>query len=72
METVKKISGRQGLGARGESAQRTFRAVRLICLVPLTGFPGDSDDKESVCHEGDPGSIPGWDRCPGEANGYPL
>ena len=36
METVKKISGRQGLGARGESAQRTFRAVKVICLVPLT------------------------------------
>ena len=26
----------KGLGARGESAQRTFRAVRLICLMPQT------------------------------------
>jgi len=23
------------------------------------GFPGDSDGKESACHAGDPGSIPG-------------
>ena len=23
-------------------------------------FPGGSDDKESACNAGDPGSIPGW------------
>ena len=23
------------------------------------GFPGDSDNKESACNAGDPGSIPG-------------
>ena len=31
-----------------------------------------SDDKESACSAGDPGSIPGWGRSPGEGNGYPL
>ena len=36
------------------------------------GFPGGSDDKESVCNSGDPGSIPGLGRSPGERNGYPL
>ena len=36
------------------------------------GFPGDSDSKEPVCNVGDPGSIPGSGRCPGEGNGYPL
>ena len=36
------------------------------------GFPGDSDSKESVCNAGDPGSIPGSQRPPGEGNGYPL
>jgi len=32
------------------------------------GFPGDSDGKESACSAGDPGSITGWGRCPGEGN----
>ena len=36
------------------------------------GFPGGSDGKESVCNAGDPGSIPGLGRSPGEGNGYPL
>ena len=34
------------------------------------GFPGGSDSKESAT--GDPGSIPGSGRSPGEGNGYPL
>ena len=36
------------------------------------GFPGDSDGKESDYNAGDPGSIPGSERLPGEGNGYPL
>ena len=36
------------------------------------GFPGDSDGKESACSAGDPGSIPGSGRSPGEGNGNPL
>ena len=36
------------------------------------GFPGGSDGKESACNVGDPGSIPGSGRCPGEGNGNPL
>ena len=35
-------------------------------------FPGGSDGKESACNAGDPGSIPGLGRSPGEGNGYPL
>ena len=35
-------------------------------------FPGGSDGKASVCNAGDPGSIPGLGRSPGEGNGYPL
>ena len=30
------------------------------------GFPGGSDGKESACDVGDPGSIPGSRRSPGE------
>ena len=36
------------------------------------GFPGDSDGKASACNAGDPGSIPGLGRSPGERNGNPL
>ena len=36
------------------------------------GFPGGSNGKESVCNAGDPGSIPGSGRSPGEGNGNPL
>ena len=28
--------------------------------------------KESACSAGDPGSIPGWGRSPGEGTGYPF
>ena len=34
--------------------------------------PGNSDGKESACNAGDPGSIPGSGRSPGEGNGNPL
>ena len=37
-----------------------------------TDFPGGSDGKASVCNVGDPGSIPGLGRSPGEGNGNPL
>ena len=36
------------------------------------GFPGGSDGKESTCNAGDPGSIPGLGKSPGEGNGNPL
>ena len=31
-----------------------------------------SDGKESACNAGDPGSVPGSGRYPGEKNGYPF
>ena len=36
------------------------------------GFPGSSEVKASACNAGDPGSIPGLGRFPGEGNGNPL
>ena len=36
------------------------------------GFPGDSEGKASAYNAGDPGSIPGSGRSPGEGNGNPL
>jgi len=41
----------------------------LICLI---WRPGSSAGKESACNAGDPGSIPGSGRSPGEGIGYPL
>ena len=38
----------------------------------MSGFPDSSVDKESTCDAGDPGSIPGLGRSPGEGKGYPL
>ena len=35
------------------------------------GFPGGSDSKESAYNVGDPGSIPGRGRSPGEGSGNP-
>ena len=35
-------------------------------------FPGGSDSRESACYAGDPDSISGSGRSPGEENGYPL
>ena len=35
-------------------------------------FPGGTDGKKSACNVGDPGSIPGLGRSPGEGNGNPV
>ena len=40
--------------------------------MELKGFPDTSVAKESTCSAGDPGSIPGSGRSPGEGKGYPL
>ena len=39
---------------------------------PPSGFPHSSVGKESACNTGDPGSIPGLGRSPGEGHGNPL
>ena len=39
---------------------------------PSLDFPGGSDGKASVYNAGDPSSIPGWGRSPGEGNGNPF
>ena len=44
-------------------------------LYPLSIYPlitGGSDGKASACNVGDPGSIPGRGKSPGEGNGNPL
>ena len=46
--------------------------VFCINLFYIKGFPGSSASKESTCHAGDPGLIPGSRRFPGEGKGYLL
>ena len=38
----------------------------------MQGFPGGSEVKESASNVGNPGSVPGLGRSPGEGNGNPL
>ena len=45
--------------------------TRSLCRH-TKGFPGSSAGKESTCNAGDPGSISGLGREPGEGIGYPL
>ena len=51
--------------------------VQVFCLFfrlsfSSWGFPGGSAGKESACSAGDPGSITGSGRFPGEENSYLL
>ena len=46
--------------------------IFTVHLGPKTGLPPGSVDKESACDAGDPGSISGLGRSPGEGEGYPL
>ena len=46
------------------------RGVFVYILQPT--FPAGSVSKESACNAGDPGSIPGLGRSPGEGNGNLL
>ena len=71
-----------------ECLNRTVKFPRRLCgimnsvpeniqlskeLVGLyESFPGSSAGKESTCSSGDPGSIPGSGRYPGEGIGYPI
>ena len=46
--------------------------ISILKDYSLSGFPGGSEVKVSACSTGDPGSIPGSGRSPGEGNGNPL
>ena len=53
----------------------TLKITRFGTSLEVQGlkdFPGGSDGKASAYSVGDPGSIPGWGRSPGEGNGTPL
>ena len=51
----------------------TVRIINLSdTIITSRGFPGGSEVKASASNIGDPGSIPGSGRSPGEGNGNPL
>ena len=50
----------------------SLTSIAIAKLLSDVGVPGGSDGKESSCNAGDPGSIPGSGRSPGEGNGNPL
>ena len=49
-----------------------FSFLSEILFKFTMGFPDSSVGKESAYNAGDPGSIPGSGRSPGEGVGYPL
>ena len=46
--------------------------MHYIARISYHNFPSGSDGKASAYNAGDPGSIPGSGRSPGEGNGNPL
>ena len=59
------------MGSLDLNRKETMPLMRLLNNVIL-GFPGGSDGKESACHAGDLGLIPGLGRSPGEGHGNLL
>ena len=54
------------------SNEHTQAVLYNIIILLWWGFPDRSVGKQPVCNAGDPGSIPGLGRSPGEGKGYPL
>ena len=46
--------------------------LEKVSLETELGFPGNLAGKEFACNAGDPGSIAGWGKSPGEGIGYSL
>ena len=49
-----------------------FVLKSVLSDMSIASFPGGSEGKASACNAGDPGSILGSRRCPGEGNSNPL
>ena len=63
------------LSTKMDMLSLTLFLLLVICLYSGSysmSFPGGTDGKVSVYNVGDPGSIPGSGRSPGEGNGTPL
>ena len=49
-----------------------YLIIHAVIIKALSGFPDSSVDKESTCNAGDPGSIHGLEKSPGEGISYPV
>ena len=56
------------MGSHSAEVKMSSQTVVIVIL----GFPGGPDGKASAHNVGDPGSIPGLGRSPGEGNGNTL
>ena len=65
------VLGRQQKSSPELLVSPRVSAINLIQTTSL-GFPHSSAGKEYACNAGDPGSIPGSGRSPGEGTGYPF
>ena len=59
---------------KGPKSGMTYLIIGILknSCEPVLGFPGGSDGKETACSAGNPVSISGLGRSPGEGNGNPL
>ena len=55
----------------GWGGEWSLRKARILEQVSPK-LPGGSDGKASAYNVGEPGSMPGWGRSPGQGNGNPL
>ena len=68
------VSDPQVIGAESNVQQREHIWIFSYrhCTFFHEGLPFGSDSRESSCNTGDPSSMPGLGRSPGERNGHPL
>ena len=63
---------RDGVGEGRGAIERADVHIITTDLDSCLCFPDGSGSKETACNAGDPSSIPGLGRSPGEENGTPL
>ena len=59
-------------GMATKARSTLINILNISISISILGFPGGSEVQASACKAGDPGSIPGSGRSPGEGNGNPL
>ena len=65
---LQKVCFRRWEWLRDKLVSTSHNLSTFYLRICLKGFPGGSEGKASACNEGDPGSIPGLGRSPGEVN----
>ena len=72
--TMNKVSGSDGIPVELFQIVKddAVKVLHSIYQQIWLGFPHSSVGKDCACSAGDPGSMPGSGRSPGEGNGNPL